>query len=156
MADQRPQHEVSIRNFVRFAEQHEAELRPLYATFEQSCAQARQAAAEFLAAQQNRVAAELLLASSVDQGVLDNVATARAILSAQFGPTPDAFMRGLEQANGLIETANANPGSGNIYAPPAAAPSDERACPWCAETIKAAAVICRFCGRDVNVQPALS
>ena len=24
-----------------------------------------------------------------------------------------------------------------------------RACPWCAETIQAAAKICRFCGRDV-------
>jgi len=24
-----------------------------------------------------------------------------------------------------------------------------RACPFCAETIKAAAVVCRFCGRDV-------
>ena len=25
----------------------------------------------------------------------------------------------------------------------------ERACPWCAEPIKLAAVVCRFCGRDV-------
>lgn len=32
--------------------------------------------------------------------------------------------------------------------PPAAAPS--RACPHCAETIKAAAKICRFCQRDVE------
>lgn len=28
--------------------------------------------------------------------------------------------------------------------------TDERACPWCAETIKAAAVVCRFCQRDVS------
>ena len=41
---------------------------------------------------------------------------------------------------------------GNIYRPLAAAQSDERTCPWCAETIKAAAVICRFCGRDVDTQ----
>lgn len=27
--------------------------------------------------------------------------------------------------------------------------SDERACPFCAETIKQAAVVCRWCGRDV-------
>jgi hypothetical protein len=27
--------------------------------------------------------------------------------------------------------------------------SAERACPWCAELIKPAAVVCRFCGRDV-------
>lgn len=28
--------------------------------------------------------------------------------------------------------------------------SDERACPHCAETIKAAATVCRFCGKDVT------
>jgi hypothetical protein len=27
--------------------------------------------------------------------------------------------------------------------------SADRACPWCAELIKPAAVVCRFCGRDV-------
>lgn len=31
----------------------------------------------------------------------------------------------------------------------AAALSDERDCPFCAERIKRAAIICRFCGRDV-------
>ena len=31
-----------------------------------------------------------------------------------------------------------------------AAIGDTRACPWCAETIKAAAIICRFCGREVT------
>ena len=34
------------------------------------------------------------------------------------------------------------------------AESEERTCPWCAETIKAAAVICRFCGRDIQAQPS--
>lgn len=26
---------------------------------------------------------------------------------------------------------------------------DERSCPFCAETIKAAAKLCRFCGKDI-------
>ena len=29
-------------------------------------------------------------------------------------------------------------------------PGETRACPWCAETIKAAAKICRFCNRPVD------
>lgn len=28
--------------------------------------------------------------------------------------------------------------------------SDEKVCPFCAETIKAAAVVCKHCGRDIN------
>jgi len=31
--------------------------------------------------------------------------------------------------------------------------ADTRACPYCAETIKAQAVICRFCNRDVDPLP---
>lgn len=43
---------------------------------------------------------------------------------------------------------------GTAPSEPAEAPigvaSDQRACPFCAETIKAAAVVCRHCGRDVQ------
>jgi hypothetical protein len=83
-----------------------------------------------------------------EEGVLDNVATVKAILRANYGPTPAGFIQGVQESNELME--NPDPDGGNIYTP---APPTERTCPWCAETIKAAAVVCRFCGRDVQPQP---
>ncbi len=62
---------------------------------------------------------------------------------------PQVFLQGIDEANGLMQNPR---DEGNIYRPRVAAQSDERTCPWCAETIKAAAVICRFCGLDVQMQ----
>lgn len=47
----------------------------------------------------------------------------------------------------LIETLQAKAGAA---AAGTETPGDTRACPWCAETIKKAAKICRFCGRDAR------
>jgi hypothetical protein len=40
------------------------------------------------------------------------------------------------------------------HLPERADDSPSRACPYCAETIKAAARVCRFCGRDLPGAPA--
>jgi hypothetical protein len=135
---------IAIRNFTRMAEEKEEEFAPLYESFEESRAKARELAAQLLAAPGERDP-EIVLAFNFEEGVLDNVATAKAILGAGYGPTPARFIQGVEESNDLME--DPGPGEGNIYSP---APPTERACPWCAETIKAAAVVCRFCGRDVE------
>jgi hypothetical protein len=144
-ADERPQHEISIKTFSDMAERKEQEFVPLYRAFAEACTKARDTAASFLAAQPD---AEMVLMLVADEATLDNVATVKAILRANYTPTPSGFMVGVEGANALIQAPF--PEGGNIYAP---LPPAERTCPWCAETIKAAAVICRYCGRDVQVQP---
>jgi hypothetical protein len=141
---------IAIRNFTSMAEKSEQEFVPLYRAFDEACAHARETAANFIGAAETKDEAEVRLGMSVEEAVLDNVATAKAILSSNYGSTPYAFIEGLEQTNAIIQGP---PQDGNIYTPLAPSASDQRACPWCAETIKAAAVICRFCGRDVNVQP---
>jgi tetratricopeptide (TPR) repeat protein len=150
MAAMRPQHEISIQHFTTYAEEAERNFGPVYGTFAETCVAARDTAAQLLAADPDT--AELVLAMSVgeNQQVLDNVATVKAILSVNYGPSPAAFVQGVQNSNELMQSAG--PDAGNIYRPRVAAQSDERTCPWCAETIKAAAVICRFCGRDVQVQ----
>jgi tetratricopeptide (TPR) repeat protein len=150
VAARRPQAEVSIQTFTRHAEEAERNFAPLYSTFEAACTAARDTAAQLLAAQLDPLSAEMHLTLTLEEGVLDNVATVKALLDAKWGPNPAAFLQGIEEANGLIQNP---PDEANFYLPRVAAQSDERACPWCAETIKAAAVVCRFCGRDVQVQP---
>ncbi len=149
MAAKRPQAEASIRTFTTYAENAERKFAPLYQAFEEACTAVRDAAAQLLATQSDPIFTEMLLASTVEEGVLDNVATVKGLLGAKYGPTPTAFLQGIDEANGLMQNP---PDEGNIYRPRAAAQSDERTCPWCAETIKAAAVICRFCGHDVQMQ----
>jgi hypothetical protein len=141
---------IAIRNFTNWAEQAERDFVPLYRAFDEACTTARENAAQLVGSDPRRV--EMVLAMSVSEDVLGTVATAKGILGATFAPTPAAFLQGVEAANALMQNP---PDDGNIYRPLAPTSSDERTCPWCAETIKAAAVICRFCGRDVHVPPSV-
>ncbi len=52
----------------------------------------------------------------VSQSVLDNVATAKAILHADYGPTPSGFIQGVQESNELMRNIADD---GNIYRPPA-------------------------------------
>jgi hypothetical protein len=148
-AARRPQAEASIQTFTTYSEEAERDFGPAYRTFTDACTEARDTAAKLLAADAEPNP-EIALAMCAEQQALDNVATVKGLLGANYGPTPAAFLQGIEEANALIQNP---PDDGNIYRPRIAAQSEDRACPWCAETIKAAAVICRFCGRDVKAQP---
>jgi tetratricopeptide (TPR) repeat protein len=149
MANKRPQHEISIWNFTKYAEEAEREFLPLYQRFAEANAKARDIAAHLFATHPDPLFAEMILAGSVEDDVLQTVATVRALLLANYGSTPAAFVQGIWEANELMQ----HEAEGNIYKPPTPTPSDKRTCPWCTETIKAAAVICRFCGKDILLQP---
>jgi hypothetical protein len=139
---------IAIRNLTKYAEEAEQQFPSLYRTFAEACANARDKAATFLAAQTLQDP-EITLILNVPEDEADNVAIVKEILRSNYGETPAGFMEGIDETNALLEKP---PEGGNIYTPPAPVPSDERTCPWCAETIKAAAVICRFCNRDVQAQ----
>jgi hypothetical protein len=149
MVARRPQNEIS-QIIASMAEEKDKEFAPLYRAFADACAKARDTAASFLAAQTGHDP-ETVLTLNVEEDVLTDLATVKAILGADYGFTPASFIEGVRQSTVLMQ--NPFPAGGNIYTPPPSAQPEERTCPWCAETIKAAAVICRFCGRDVQALP---
>ncbi|HEV3319537.1 MAG TPA: zinc ribbon domain-containing protein [Solirubrobacteraceae bacterium] len=141
---------IAMRNLTKSAENADAEFAPLYSVFADACANARDAAASFVVAAGGLAFAEITLIECLDDSTYDRVATVKAILRSNHGPSPEAFIASVAETNALLQSGFDD---GYVYTPPATAQPDERTCPWCAETIKAAAVICRFCGRDVQVQP---
>lgn len=65
------------------------------------------------------------------------------IVIAVLPPTPVAEAERLAQIDAAVDALSDGPSESR------AAPT-RRSCPWCAESIKPAAVVCRYCGRDVE------
>jgi hypothetical protein len=134
----------------------ERDFVPLYKTFVNACNAARDAAAVFRAAATDHDP-ELVLITAVDDHAYGQAGVATHILRTDFGPTPAAFINGLETANAAIQGDIFSYGEdgflGHVYSAPQQSQAEERLCPWCAETIKAAAILCRFCGRGVDSPP---
>lgn len=150
MAAKRPQAEASIQSFTTLAEAEEQQFASTYRTFAEACTAARDAAQQFLATQSDRHEADRFLASSVDEAVLENVATTGVLLGASLGPTPAAFLRGIDEANAFMEDPSH---TFVVYSPGGEAEPEERPCPACAKTIKSADVFCRYCGAAAQAQP---
>jgi tetratricopeptide (TPR) repeat protein len=129
-AAERPQHEMSIRTFTQYADRAEQKFGPLYKTFDEASVAARDAAAQLLASQSDPIYSEVLLAGVVDEDALGNVATTKALLSASYGRHPAEFVRGIQEANEMMQRVDSDEEEGNIYRPPAAAQATERTCPW--------------------------
>lgn len=142
-------HENSRQTFRRKAAQEEKKFVENYREFDEACSSARAAAAAFRAIPSTDDV-ELVLNENVDPAVYAMTETAGHILRGTFPPTPQGFADGLSAANVAIRSDVYYFGDegfiGHVYSPQG---SGEMACPWCAETIKEAAKICRFCNREI-------
>jgi hypothetical protein len=63
---------------------------------------------------------------------------------------PSEEMRRVQQAETIALAASMVGMTSEHASMAGTAPARERLCPWCAESIKAAARVCRFCGRDIE------
>lgn len=156
MAAKRPQHDISIKHFVNMADSKDQEFSPLYRDYVAACSTAKKAAENLLQSRTSHDPELVLLIAIADESYT-NASTARHLIAADMGSTPATFLEGLQRANAAIQAEVVGYGEegfqGRIYRPPLPEQNAERTCPWCAETIKAAAVICRFCGRDLTTSP---
>ncbi len=117
MADTRPQHEISIATFTRLANQKEQEFGPLYRSFDNARAHAKDVGTKLVAACQ-QVDPELGLMLALDPETYSQTGAAVEYMRSVIGPTPRAFLEGISQGNAAI---NSSPNfgesgfRGNIY-----------------------------------------
>lgn len=144
-----PMHELSRQHFEGFARGAEVKFVPLYKAFEEARSTAREIADAFRAVPSSDDV-ETVLHDTLDSKIYAQTEVAGHILRTVYGPTCAEFIAGIAASNAAIKADVYYFGDDgfipHVYSPHVA---DETVCPWCAETIKAAAKVCRFCNREV-------
>jgi Protein of unknown function (DUF2510) len=118
MANQRPQHELSIQSFTNFARGKEAEFAPLYRAFQQAAASAREAGGRLSAQFAKSEDAEICLLVNIGMDDYSMVGAVIEYLRLNFPPTALDFREMIPQVNQAIQTSPGfgEPGfAGNIY-----------------------------------------
>lgn len=108
MADTRPQHEISIRNFTTLAEQKERQFGPVYQGFENARAHAKDIGTKLVDSCRQQDA-ELWLGLTLDPETYGVAGAAVEFMRAVSGPTPRAFLEGIGKGN---EAVNSTPDYG--------------------------------------------
>jgi hypothetical protein len=117
MADTRPQHEISIATFTNLANQKEREFGPLYQSFDNARARAKDVGTKLVTSCQQSDP-ELGLMLALDPETYGQTGAAAEYMRSVFGPTPRAFLEGISQGNAAINSSPnfGEPGfHGNIY-----------------------------------------
>jgi dipeptidyl aminopeptidase/acylaminoacyl peptidase len=124
MAQQRPQHEISIQTFANHARHKEAEFAPLFRGLQAAVVSARAAGAKLSGHFSESGQAEMCLALALDEELYRDVGAAIQFLRADAPADARAFHDFIPQINQAIQAAPAfgEPGfPGNIYSDPRAA-----------------------------------
>lgn len=118
MAQQRPQHEISITNFTNLADRKDAEFAPLYRAFKAAVATASEAGSKLISQFGDVSEAEMCLLLAISDENYSEVGAAIEFLRVDFPPDARGFCDLIPHVNHAIQTT---PGfgdegfQGNIY-----------------------------------------